>query len=190
MELKKEKAKKRKMALIANPHYYDYIRQIVYNGDNSKLVAGENQCFQLNITGTIGNPSPGILKFKFPSSNDLSVEFDIVYGSEDGRWIFKQDVVWNQAEEDWPILIFTRRYIFQEDPIEVYYLECQIQKSPSNEDSSEASDDEDQVINETPEEKSLRIYYSTSTLIHTTKDKLSEEDLALLDIGCEKKKIP
>lgn len=171
------------MDLEANPQYYDYLHRIIYNGENSKLSDGGGQCIRLSVLGSITNPSTGILRFSFPDIDNPTrqVEFDVVYHTEEGRWVFPQ-----YGARDF--LICTKRYVFQEDPIKLYYRKC------FEEEDTEITTKEEWIRTQEEEEewidsqKSERIYYDTSTYIYTTKDKLSEEDLQLLDQG-EKKKL-
>jgi hypothetical protein len=131
-----------KFVLEANPHFYDYLHKIELNldDDGCRFLDGAGQCLQLEIGGTYDDFEPDDKEPKIPTAELPTAEsaenveergelrfhiggkeFDVPYRIETGRWLLRQEVVWRQSEEDWPILIATRRWVFDYDPISAFY---------------------------------------------------------------------
>lgn len=185
-----------RLVLEANPHYYDYLHRITIKGDACKMLDGGGQCMQLKTRGTVQitkkSETTGIMKFHFsptaeyPDSEDLfydpnepedpskkikEVEFTVGFKIETGRFVMREHVVWNQAEETWRILTVSRRYIFAKDPIAAYYEACR--------GSSEAARGGNLyfMIENVEDEQ---IYYNTTDIKYIPFNQLDATDRALL----------
>ena len=183
------------MDLFAKPYYEDYLHKISINGADCRFLDGGGQAIQLDVTGTIqlswlhNSPNEKIMEFKFPSSDGYH-EFQIQYREEHGRWLLCHPRCKKTSD---PILIFTHRFVFERDPISLYYqLEDQDQEKDQEEDNHEENQEEqDEEIEEEEEkeqEEGDNIYYDTGACKYTTVAELCEEDLITIGLG-QKKKI-
>lgn len=102
---------------IANPHYYDYIKEMFLKDGNIEMVYGECQCVRFEVVGKyeiefIDNES-GILITKNLKEKDSDTEidnFNINFKKEKGCFILKKEILWNVDELDTPYLIANERF--------------------------------------------------------------------------------
>lgn len=190
----------RNLVLEANPHYYDYLHRITIQGNNCKMLDGGGQCLQLKTRGTVQITMPlvagettGSMKFHFPvtaeypdpedlfydpnapkdpSKKIKEVDFTVAFKIESGRFVMREQVVWNQAEETWKILTVSRRYVFAKDPIAAYY-----EAFHGGAEEARAGNLYFMIENVSDEQ----IYYNTTNIKYIPFNQLNPEDRALLD---------
>lgn len=108
---------------IANPNYYDYIKEMVLKDGNIEMVYGECQSIRFEVVGKyeikfIDNEL-GILITKDLKEKDSDIEidnFNINFKKEKGCFILKKEIPWNIDELDTPYLIAYERVLFEKDP--------------------------------------------------------------------------
>lgn len=186
----------RNLVLEANPHYYDYLHRITIQGNNCKMLDGGGQCLQLKTCGTVqitkNSETTGNMKFHFPvtaeypdpedlfydpnapedpSKKIKEVDFTVAFKIESGRFVMREQVVWNQAKETWRILTTSRRYVFAKDPIAAYY-----EAFHGGAEEARAGNLYFMIENVSDEQ----IYYNVTDIKYIPFNQLNPEDRALL----------
>jgi hypothetical protein len=119
---------KTEVILSANPHFYDYIHCMkLENGLSEKeewdeviLLDGAGQCIQMNKTGEY-RVKDNIIYFRFNIGKANVVEFSVCYKLEFLTTVFQNEICWNSMVENLPFSFYTRRYLFDKDPISILY---------------------------------------------------------------------
>ena len=109
---------------IANPHYYDYIKEMVLKDGKIEMVYGECQSVRFDAIGKYEfkfiNEESGILIIKNLKEKDSDIEiydnFNISFKKEKGCFILKKEIMWNVDDLDTPYLIAYERFLFEKDP--------------------------------------------------------------------------
>lgn len=164
--------------LIANPHYYDYLHDIRFSvdGKTCEFNDGGGQVLNYELTGTyIKDNEKKCFKFNlFEEGKDgKMVTFEAPFVVEDGIFILKNEVVWKQDEDTWPCSIFTQRYVFKEDPHELFAAHA----SEKTVDELEAKVNSNLYTQVSGINKDhLYIYYNWATCIRKNMNELTAEE--------------
>lgn len=174
------------MDLAANPHFYDYLHDIRLAEDGTcEFNDGGGQRINYVLKGTykkddekklfIFNMSLANHAYKDSDADNKKeskiVQFQVPFVLENGLFVLKQEVVWNEKEETWPYSIFTQRYVFKTDPHALLQTDPNIQQTI-----------EDNLYTWVSgiEKDHLHIHYNMSTYMMKRFNELTPAELAVL----------
>lgn len=119
------------MYLRANPHFYDYAHHIQFDKPNiCKFVDGGGQCLNLALLGTYTkseDPNNRHIEFDIylkdmfwdpPVELSAHKKFRVNYRIEERLFVLRDEVVWKQTLDEWPIQVYKQRYVFEADPFD------------------------------------------------------------------------
>lgn len=184
--LKFVEGKKMALFLVANPHYYDYLHDIRLSADGTcEFNDGGGQVLNYELKGTYhrqDKKDDANKRFIFTLGGDdkndkNDVTFHAPFIVEDGLFILKQEVVWNQDEKTWPCMIFTQRYVFKEDPHTLFAKHAT--KDTASEIEAQVNSNLYTWVSGIDKDH-LHIYYNYDTLTKKPMNELTPIELAVL----------
>jgi hypothetical protein len=116
--------------MSANPSLYDYIRDLRFEEDGRvEMVKGAGQRIDIVARGRYLVEKKDEERFvvSFQQMQEINVyqkdlvireitDFAVVFRQEWGCFPFREQVVWRVTEENHPSLLFSSRYLFEDDP--------------------------------------------------------------------------
>lgn len=119
-------------AFEANPHLYDYLHRLNFSPSGLvEMVDGAGQVLNSLVRGRFSLQAAGqntalvqffdLVEVNPYDKQDQRGVLDAIrvkLTREEGIFAFKQQVVWNiRDEQEWPCLLYRRRYVFESDPL-------------------------------------------------------------------------
>ena len=117
-------------SMSANPYLYDYIRDLRFEEDGRvEMVKGAGQRIDLVARGRylVEKKDEDRFVVSFLQMQEINVyqqnavireiaDFSVSFRKEWGSFPFREQVVWRVSKEEHPCLLFSERYLFEEDP--------------------------------------------------------------------------
>jgi hypothetical protein len=116
----------------ANPHLYDYLHRLSFSPSGTvEMVDGAGQVLNSLVRGRFSLQAAGqnavlVQFFDLVELNPYDEQekrrgldaISVKLTRQEGIFAFKQQVIWSiRNEQEWPCLLYRRRYVFEDDPL-------------------------------------------------------------------------